>query len=223
MIGRTAIVTGGASGLGAALVRRLRLTGWDVTFLDRNEADGEALADETGARFHAGDVTRADAWSRVIEQIRPSASPLGKVFLNAGIMTRPPAAAINDDIFDWMDKGAYQRVMSVNVDGALLGLRATLPLLAAAGGGSVTVTSSAAGLGGLAFDPFYAMSKHAVVGMVRSFAPVFKRRGVRLNVFCPGAMDTAILPADVVALGYETLSADEAAASCIDVDRKSVV
>jgi len=213
----TAVVTGGASGLGRALVSHLRSTGWKVAILDVNAETGTASAHDTGSRFYRHDVTSAEDWERAMREIATTIGPVNKVFLNAGIMSRPPAAPINDDIFDWMMKGSYDRVMRVNVDGALLGLQSAIPVLTANGGGSVTVTSSAAGLTGLPFDPFYSMSKHAVVGMIRSFAPVLKKCGIRLNAFCPGAMNTAIVPKDVVAAGYAMLEPDEAAQSCVEV------
>jgi NAD(P)-dependent dehydrogenase (short-subunit alcohol dehydrogenase family) len=83
-------------------------------------------------------------------------------------------------------------MMSVNVDGVVFGLQTLLPLLAP--GAAIVVTASLAGVTPYAIDPLYAMSKHAVVGLVRSLAPELARRGIRIHALCPGAVATEIIP-----------------------------
>jgi NAD(P)-dependent dehydrogenase (short-subunit alcohol dehydrogenase family) len=143
-----------------------------------------------------------------------------KVFLNAGIMSRPPSAAIDDNIFDWLDKGAYEKVMNVNVAGALYGIRLLIDPMAARGGGDITVTASTAAVSPLPFDPFYCMSKHALVAMVKSFAPLYEQQGIRLNAFCPGGMATAIVPDVIMATASELMSPEDAALSLYEVSEK---
>ena len=217
MLSPLALVTGGASGLGLALVTCLKQRGYDVVILDFNADAGKDAAKSTGSQFIECDVANAADWERVVTTLDHPDCVIERAFLNAVVMTRPPSASLTDDIFAWMDRGAYERVMSINVAGALLGLRAVSTLMARTGGGSITVTASTAALSGLAFDPFYAMSKHAVVGMVRSFAPRLREARIRLNAFCPGGMETAILPHEIAAAKLQILSPHDAAMSCLSV------
>ena len=86
----------------------------------------------------------------------------------------------------------YRRMMAVNIDGVVFGLQALLPLLPS--GSAVVVTASLAGITPYAIDPLYAMSKHAVVGLVRSLAPTLAKRDITINAICPGGIDTGIIP-----------------------------
>ena len=105
--------------------------------------------------------------------------------LNAGVVT---GEADLDDLSD----EAYRRIMRVNVDGAVLGLRALIPLLER-NEGDVVVTASLAGLTPMPSDPIYTATKHFLVGLVRSAAPGLAARGVRLNAVCPGIADTPLI------------------------------
>jgi NAD(P)-dependent dehydrogenase (short-subunit alcohol dehydrogenase family) len=87
-------------------------------------------------------------------------------------------------------------VLGVNLDGVFFGLQTLLPMMIAQEGECVTVTSSAAGLIPIPFDPLYAATKHALVGLVRSLALAFADAPVRLNALCPGGIDTPMLPAE---------------------------
>ena len=107
-------------------------------------------------------------------------------------MTRSPRDPVDDDPLGLAGSAGYRRVFAVNVDGVVLGLAALRPLLAP--GASVVVTASQAGLTPLPFDPYYAMTKHAVVGFVRSMAPPLAAVDIRINALCPGGIDTAIVP-----------------------------
>lgn len=216
-----ALVTGGASGLGHALVRLLRAKGWDVAILDLNAEFGAQVAEDTGSVFIQCDVGDRAAWSESAAQIARDMRPLKKVFLNAGVMSRPASASLFDDIIPWLNGGAYERVMRVNVEGALYGMVETAPLLAANGGGTITVTASVAGLEGFAPDPLYSMSKHAVVGLVRSFGPIFAAEGVCLAAFCPGGIATPLVPHELAKGGFAFLKPEEAAQSCWEVSEQA--
>lgn len=217
---KTALVTGGARGLGLGLVKRLVAEGYQVISVDINAEAGAAAAAEAGAIFVQSDVSDEDAWAGVAAEVQNRFGDLDLVFLNAAVMSRPMDAPIGDDIFDWFDKGSYTRVMRINADGVMYGIRYMVPLLRK--GGSITATSSLAGVSALPFDPLYSAAKHAVVGMVRSFGPVLKHRGQRINVFCPGGMDTGMIPDDVKAMDLPMMTADDAARSCLEVARKPV-
>ena len=156
-----AIVTGGASGIGAGLVSRLRAEGFDVESLD--------LA--TGF-----DVSDPDAWDEV--------GPVDVACLNAGVLGGPPDPA--DLTLD-----RYRRALGVNVDGVVLGVRRLTRVMPE--GGRIVCTASLAGLTAVPDDPVYALTKHAVVGFVRSAAPPLAKRGISINAVCPGFADTAML------------------------------
>ncbi len=180
---RCALVTGGASGIGAAIVRRLEAEGVDVDVLD--------LA--TGF-----DVSQPVHWERV--------GPVDVACLNAGVLggAADPAELSLDD---------YRNAMAVNVDGVVLGVRRLARVMPA--GGRIVCTASLAGLTAVADDPVYALTKHAVVGFVRSVAPALATRGIAINAVCPGFADTPMLAGDarerLEAAGFPLLRSDEVA------------
>ena len=190
-----ALVTGGASGIGEALVRRLEVSGAEeVVVVDLEGGKGALRAD----------VSSASDWERVVGQLER----LDLAFLNAGVTT-----GVRD--LSELSLERYRRVLGTNVDGVVLGLRALLPLLEAGGGGDVVVTASLAGLTAMESDPIYAASKHAVVGFVRSAAPTLERRGLAINAICPGIADTQMLTdearAALVAASFPLLEPAEVA------------
>src|SRR5581483_9997523 len=158
--GKVAVVTGGASGVGAAVVRRLAGAGASVLLVDVDEARGAPLAGEVGGRFVAADAGDPAAWDRVVGTAVDELRGLDLVHLNAGIPTGPYPVAIDDT-----SDAQYRRVMGVNVDGVFFGVRRCVPPMAEAGGGSIVVTSSLAGVMPLPQDPVYGATKHAVLGL----------------------------------------------------------
>jgi NAD(P)-dependent dehydrogenase (short-subunit alcohol dehydrogenase family) len=158
---RSALVTGGASGIGAATVALLERDGTEVAALD--------LA--TG--FDVGD---AAAWETV--------GPVDFAFLNAGVATG------SNDVAELSD-AEYRRALGANVDGVVFGVRRLARVMRP--GSSIVATASLAGLIPLTLDPIYTLTKHAVVGFVRSVAPQLTERGIRINALCPGFADTPIV------------------------------
>ncbi len=157
----TAIVTGGRSGIGAAIVAALEADGTDVEVLDL--ADGF-------------DVSSPRDWEGVL--------PADLVCLNAGVLTGEADLRLLGD-------EEYRRALGVNVDGVVFGVRQLAPLMRR--GSAFVATASLAGLTAVPSDPIYALTKHAVIGFVRSAAPQLSERGIRINAVCPGFVDTPML------------------------------
>lgn len=185
------LITGAASGIGHELAALAIRSGAEATLVDVNAdalAELEALGD---SGCYAMDVVDPDAWA---ELPAPEAG-WDFVALNAGVMTAPPDAPASASNLLVMDMSQYRRVMDVNVDGVVHGVRRVVPDLAA--GGAIAVTASAAGLVGYGQDIAYSMTKHAVVGLVRGLAQLFARRKQqhRICATCPGGVRTGIVPA----------------------------
>ncbi len=209
------VVTGGASGLGRALCQELANSGNAVALLDVTEERGQRVSEEVGAAFYQCDVSSREQWAQVAVDISSNLGTPDFVALNAGVMTRPPSATLGDDILEWVGRGAYDRIMRTNVDGVIYGLEAMVPLMK--GGGAIVVTASAAGLIPFPADPFYAATKHALIGMVRSFGPVLVEKDIRINAFCPGGIDTAIVPDELKQFADLNMPPEEAARAILDI------
>ena len=187
------VVTGAASGIGRAVTVAAMRRGNQVVALDVTDDTGTSLARETGAVYLHCDVSDPQDWENASRKIQALGVPRF-VHLNAGIQIAPPQAPLQDYRFDSMQIERYRRMMGVNVDGVVFGLKSLLPLMS--NGGAVVVTGSLAGITPYAVDPLYAMSKHAVSGLVRSLARELSEQNIVINAICPGAIDTAIIPQD---------------------------
>lgn len=181
---RVALITGGGSGIGAATARRLAARGMRIVLVDRDGARGAAVAAELDARFVCADVGSLADNERAVRAAVEEFGRLDVVLLNAGV---PGRCGLAD-----FTPLSYRDTMQTNVDGVVYGLFACLPQLRGQGGGSVVVTASLAGITGSP-DVFYAASKHAVIGLVRSAAPQLAADGVKINALCPGLVDTPII------------------------------
>jgi NAD(P)-dependent dehydrogenase (short-subunit alcohol dehydrogenase family) len=115
------------------------------------------------------------------------------------------------------DLASYRRIMAVNVDGVVLGIRALAPRMREAGGGAMTVTASTAGLVPLGIDPSYSMTKHALIGLVRSVGDAWAESSLRINAICPGAVDTAIIPDELRASGMPLMTPAQMAVEAVDL------
>lgn len=187
--GARVLVTGGASGIGAATARLAAGDGARVLVADVDEGAGRSVADEIGGRFVHLDVTSPESWAAATADL----DALDVVVLNAGVEFRAPEVFLRepDDPAGW-DLDAYQRTRAVNIDGVVHGLHAVVPVIDRAGGGAISVTASLAGLIPWTPDPIYSMTKWAVVGLVRAAAPPLRRRGITLNAVCPGGVATPL-------------------------------
>ena len=205
--GRGALVTGGASGIGAAAVRRLAVAGARVAVVDLDGDGAAALAAEVGGVALPADVADPDAVARVVADAEEVFGRLDVVLLNAGITAGQ--SGVED-----LDLAGYRRIMGVNVDHVVFGLTAAVPALRRAGGGTIVATASLAGLTALPGDALYTASKHAVVGYVRSVGPSLAPDGIRVVAVCPGFADTPLIAHAKERFGdFPLLTAEEVAAA----------
>ena len=201
--GKVALVTGGASGIGLATVRRLRAEGARVAAVDIAEPRGDDPSD-----LHVvADVADPGAWPGIVARVESVLGGIDVAHLNAGVTTHEyDITAVTDE--------QYRNVMRVNVDGVFLGIRALVPALLRRGGGDLVATASLAGLTPFAHDPVYTASKHAVVGLVRSLADQLLSKGIRINAVCPGIVETPLIGTDAQTLrdaGFPLLQPEDIA------------
>lgn len=208
--GKVALVTGGASGIGLATVRRLADAGARVCVLDLAE-DGKAVAEEVDGLFLEGDVADPAFNDAAVETCVAEYGRLDIAHLNAGVTCTADPVELTDD--------AYRRAVSVNVDAVVFGIRAVVPAMSE--GGCIVVTASLAGLIGFPVDPVYTLTKHAVVGYVRSLPEHLTPRGIRINCVNPGITKTGLVGEDAVRafeeVGFPLLAADDVAAAVMKI------
>lgn len=190
--GETAVVTGGASGIGQATSRKLAELGAMVVVTDVNRPDGEAVAeaitaDGGEATFRELDVTDADAVHRVIDDVAETHG-LDVVVNNAGV--GHPAALIEET-----SEAMRDFVLEVNVAGVWNGCHAALPHMKDQGSGAIVNVGSLASILGLPRQAAYSLSKGAVLNFTRAVAAEAGPAGVRVNAVCPGFTDTPLVEA----------------------------
>lgn len=189
MDGRTAIVTGGARGMGATHVRTLVAEGARVLFGDVRDQDGQALAAELGpaARYVHLDVADEDQWAAAVTAARELGGSIDVLVNNAAIV--PLGAMVGPEAQSAAD---FRRTLEVNLVGTFLGMAAVLPVMKAQGGGSVVNISSIAALAPGFGPPAYTASKWGIRGLTKTAALEMAGTGVRVNSVHPGVIVSAL-------------------------------
>ncbi|HEY5070569.1 MAG TPA: glucose 1-dehydrogenase [Caulobacteraceae bacterium] len=188
--GKVALVTGGASGIGAACAEILHREGALVVITDLQNDKGAALAGSLGgkARFLPHDVTSEEAWVEIVGEVERDLGRLDILVNNAGIGLGSPSITT-------MSLADFRRQQAVNVEGVFLGIKHCLPLMRKAGnGGSIINMSSVAGLKGSPFLAAYCATKGAVRLFTKAVAMecANAKDGVRVNSVHPGIIETPI-------------------------------
>ncbi|HST24824.1 MAG TPA: SDR family NAD(P)-dependent oxidoreductase [Gaiellaceae bacterium] len=176
--GRTALVTGGASGIGAATVERLSAGGAQVAVFDRKPADA-ALSIE-------GDIASSAEVAAAVARVE---AELGKIDILVNSAGVPGESMRTSDTPD----DEWRHVMSVNADGTFYACRAVVPGMVARGYGRIVLLSSIAGKEGNPMAPAYSASKAAVIGLTKALGKDLAQTGVLVNCIAPAVIETPIL------------------------------
>lgn len=184
--GRSAVITGGASGIGAGVVRRFAAEGASVVVADIDDSAGDALAREVGAHYLHCDVTREEDLAAAVEAALRLHGRLDVWMGNAGF------GGVLGEITE-LDADGFDRTVAVLLRAVALGMKHAVAAMRAGGrGGSIISTSSVAGLQGGHGPHVYSACKAAVIGLTRSVALEQGPHGIRVNCINPGGIDTPI-------------------------------
>ncbi|KAJ4845427.1 Short-chain dehydrogenase reductase Ata1 [Turnera subulata] len=188
LVGKVAVITGGARGIGGAIAKIFAENGASVVIADILDAQGAALADALGGRYIHCDVAREEDVESAINLAMTWKGRLDIMLNNAGI-SGPVGGSITN-----IDMEQVQQLLSVNVNGILHGIKyAARAMIKGSNGGSIICTSSSAGImGGLGSHP-YTLSKAAIVGLMRSTACELGLHGIRVNCISPHGVPSDML------------------------------
>jgi len=190
---KTAIVTGGASGIGFSLATHLVGAGARVLIADIRNAN--EAAKRLGCEAVSLDVTDSDAVSEAIRSFHDREGRLDYIFNNAGVFLLGEARLM--ELADW------NHILDVNVRGVVNGVAAAYPLMIAQGSGHIVNTASVAGLVATPSAVAYSASKHAVLGLSLALRPEAAHHGVRVTAICPGFIRTPMADSSGKLLGVE--------------------
>ncbi|MDN2580254.1 SDR family NAD(P)-dependent oxidoreductase [Aquibium sp. ELW1220] len=217
--GRRILVTGGARGIGRASVERFLAGGARVACLDRDEAALAALAPRDELRCIVADLTDAGGVRRAVDDSADALGGLDGIVNSAGIDLECPIEAMEDE--------QWQRLMAVNLTGPMLVCRQAVRHLRAAGHGSIVNVSSGAGLQPLRHRTAYGASKAGLQMFSKALAIEAADYGVRVNIVCPGAVDTELfrgsLPSSDPELALQAVRDRYALARIADPDEIAAV
>jgi NAD(P)-dependent dehydrogenase (short-subunit alcohol dehydrogenase family) len=185
--GKTAIISGGATGMGAASARLFAAEGAAVGIIDRNVVAGEALVAELKAKGHRAAFAKADVSSKAeveaaVASVNAALGPVNVLFNHAGTIVIKPFLETEEADWDFL--------FDVNVKSMYLMTRAVLPQMLAAGGGSIVCTSSISAVYATPNEVLYDATKGAVHMFARAIAVEFRDKGIRCNAVCPGFIQT---------------------------------
>ncbi|MCX7276876.1 MAG: SDR family NAD(P)-dependent oxidoreductase [Burkholderiales bacterium] len=187
LAGKTALISGGATGAGGAASKLFAAEGARVAVVDINVAAGEAVVAEIiaaggDAAFFAADVSLRDQVDSAVAAASARFGTISVLFNHAGTITVKPFLDTTDEDYD--------RLMDINVKSMFMVTRAVLPQMLAAGKGSIVCTASISSVAATPLEVLYCMTKGACAMLARAVAVEYRDRGIRCNAVCPGFIDT---------------------------------
>jgi NAD(P)-dependent dehydrogenase (short-subunit alcohol dehydrogenase family) len=186
LAGRHALVTGGGTGIGAAIAMTLARAGAVVTICGRRQQPLQTIAEgSSNIRAMTADVTDETSVANLYQQAEASSGPIGIVVANAGMAGSAAAHKTSLDL--------WTRTLNVNLTGAFLTVKPALAGMRERGRGRIVFIASTAGLKGYAYVAPYVAAKHGVVGLARALAVETATTGITVNAVCPGFTDTPLL------------------------------
>ncbi|OGH60674.1 MAG: short-chain dehydrogenase [Candidatus Lindowbacteria bacterium RIFCSPLOWO2_12_FULL_62_27] len=191
--GKSALITGAASGIGRASALVFAAEGAKVVAVDLNESDGEQTVSEIRAQggeaiFVRADVSKAEDCAKMIARAEEAFGRLNILFNNAGVLLS------GDDDAIGTEEAVWDRTMAINLKSVYLGCKHGIPALRRAGGGSIINTASFVAMMGAATPQVaYTASKGGVVSLTRELAVVHAKENIRVNAICPGPLRTELL------------------------------
>lgn len=190
--GRSAVITGGGTGIGAAIARAFAKQGAATTLLGRRLGPLERVAEETGGRAIACDVTDAESVAALSDELADA-----DILVNnaGGVSTAP---------FAKTDPEELQRLLDLNLVSAWRMTQAVVPRMQERGWGRVVNIASTAALKGYPYVSAYVAAKHGVLGMTRALAAELAKTGVTVNALCPGYCDTDLISGSAAKVAEKT-------------------
>lgn len=208
LAGHHAVVTGGGTGIGAAIARLLAAEGARLTLVGRRREKLEEVGSgDFDALVAPADVTDRGQVDAAFGIARDAQGPITILVNNAGIAESAPFAKVRAE--DW------RRTMAVNLDALLHCTQAALPDLLDAEAGRIVTIASVAGLKGYAYASHYVAAKHGAVGLTRALATEYARTGLTVNAVCPGYTETAMVQGAVANIRDKTGRSEEEARAAL--------